>query len=147
MTYNKYEALLGSVTKAEMFANRMNTCVEAVRSKGEVCRRDLLAQIPNPNYYLDLLERFGVVKSEVREEEIINIKYDEYFFRGPARLIMNPDNTLTIQRTSSYSPATIHDYSIEKRERPCYNGSVIADFHITGKQTVQVKRKYWVWKV
>lgn len=147
MTYNKYEALLGSVTKAEMFANRMNVCVEAVRSKGEVCRRDLLTQVPNPNYYLDLLERFGVVKSEIREEEIIDIKYDEYFYNGPAHLITNPDNTLTVQRAPSYSPATIHDYNIEKRERPYYNGSVMVDFHITGKQTVQVKRKYWVWKV
>ena len=147
MTYNKYEALLGSVTKAEMFANRMNACVEAVRSKGEVSRRDLLAQMPNPNYYLDLLERFGVVKSEVREEETIDIKYDEYFFNGPARLIMNPDQTLTVQRASSYSPATIHDYNIEKCERTYYNGAKMVDFHITGKQTVQVKRKYWVWKV
>lgn len=138
MNYNKYEALLGSVTKAEMFANRMNTCVETARSKGRVCRRDLIAQIPNPNYYLDILMRFGVVRSEIVAEEIIDIKYDEWFFDAPSVMRTNEDNTLTVQRNSAYSPVTIHDYKIE------HEGYAT---HITGKQTVQVKRKYWVWKV
>jgi len=147
MNYNKYEGMLGSVKKAEKFANRMNACVELIRSQGCVCRRDLTAVVPNPNYYLDLLERFGIVRSEVRAEEIIDIKYDEWFFHTPYLMRMNEDGTMTVQRNSCYSPATIHDFNIEKHERTTYNGVEILDHHITGKQTVQVKRKYWVWKV
>ena len=144
MNYNKYEALLGSVTKAEMFANRMNACVEAVRSKGTVCRRDLLAQIPNPNYYLDLLERFGVVKSEIHAEEAIDIKFDEYYYtRRSAEITTNPDGTLTIT-DNRWSRKADPRVTIVKEPHIEVNKTYT---HITGYQTVQVKRKYWVWKV
>lgn len=141
MTYNKYEALLGSVTKAEMFANRMNACVEAVRSKGKVCRRDLLAQIPNPNYYLDLLERFGVVKSEVHAEEFIEVKEERYLYRE-GQVKDNGDGTVTFLLWGAQH--TLHNATVEYREG---HRKMWDSWHITGYQTVQVKRKYWVWKV
>lgn len=140
MNYNKYEALLGSVTKAEMFANRMNACVEAVRSKGEVCRRDLLAQIPNPNYYFDLLERFGVVKSEVRAEEFIEVKEEEYLYRE-GQVKDNGDGTVTFLRWGELH--TLHNATVEYREG---HRAMWATWHVVGYQTVQVKRKYWIWK-
>lgn len=144
MTYNEYEGMLGSVTKAEMFANRMNVCVEAVRSKGKVRRRDLLAQIPNPNYYLDLLEHFGVVKSEVHAEETIDIKFDEYYYtRRSAEITTNPDGTLTIT-DNRWGRKTDPRVTIVKEPHIEVNTTYT---HITGYQTVQVKRKYWVWKV
>lgn len=142
MNYNKYEALLGSVTKAEMFANRMNACVEAVRSKGIVCRRDLLAQIPNPNYYLDLLERFGVVKSEIRAEETIEVKEVEYLY-GEGMVKDNNDGTVTYKRNSRDEWLTLHNATVEFREG---RRKIWDCWHIVGYQTVQVKRKYWIWK-
>lgn len=142
MNYNKYEALLGSVTKAEMFANRMNACVEAVRSKGKVCRRDLLAQIPNPNYYLDLLERFGVVKSEVHAEEFIEVKEERYLYRE-GLVKENSDGTVSYMLNGRDEWHTLHNATVEfceghRRFWDCW--------HVVGYQTVQVKRKYWIWK-
>lgn len=144
MTFNKYEGLLGSVKKANKFANRMNAVVTAVREAGHpVCSRDLRGLCPNPNYYLDMLVDFGVLSVETRAEEFIEVKEEEYLFNG-AQVKENDDGTVSYMRWGSDEWLTVHNATVELRK-----GRVPAwdTWHIIGYQTVQVKRKYWVWKV
>ena len=144
MTFNKYEGLLGSVKKANKFANRMNAVVTAVREAGHpVCSRDLRGLCPNPNYYLDRLVDFGVLSVETRAEEFIEVKEEEYLFNG-AQVKENDDGTVSYMRWGSDEWLTVHNATVEYRRgrRPEWD-----TWHIIGYQTVQVKRKYWVWKV
>lgn len=141
MTFNKYEGLLGSVKKANKFANRMNAVVTAVREAGHpVCSRDLRGLCPNPNYYLDMLVDFGVLSVETRAEEFIHIKVDEYLY-GNNELTHNSDGTITIKYKWHDIPVVVHEPTIE------FNPSAMCHAHIKGYQVVQVKRKYWTWKV
>lgn len=136
---NKYEGMLGSVQSANMFAARMNAIVNAVRSAGcPVSARELREYAPNPNYYLDMLVEFGVLTVEIKAEEMIDINIEEYIWQNNSIITINSDGTLTFQRNSAYNPKTIHEYKIETTASYMYR--------ITGKQTVQVKRKYWTWK-
>lgn len=141
MTFNKYEGLLGSVKKANKFANRMNAVVTAVREAGHpVCARDLRGLCPNPNYYLDMLVEFGVLSVETRAEEFIHVKMDEYLY-GNEELTQNPDGTVTIKYKWHDTTIVVHEPTIEfSTNRTCYA-------HVKGYQVVQVKRKYWTWKV
>lgn len=136
---NKYEGILGSVQSANKFATRMNAIVNAVRSADRpVSARELREYAPNPNYYLDMLTQFGVLTVEIKAEEMIDVNIDEYIWQNDSVITTNPNNTLTFQLNSFYNPKTIHDYKIETTASHMY--------HVTGKQTVQVKRKYWTWK-
>lgn len=144
MTFNKYEGLLGSVKKANKFANRMNAVVTAVREAGHpVCSRDLRGLCPNPNYYLDMLVAFGVLSVETRAEEFIEVKEEEYLFDG-ARIKENNDGTVSYMRFGRDEWHTIHNATVEFREGRRKEWDT---WHVKGFQTVQVKRKYWTWKV
>lgn len=142
MTFNKYEGLLGSVKKANKFANRMNAVVTAVREAGHpVCSRDLRGLCPNPNYYLDMLVEFGVLSVETRAEEFIHVKVDEYLYGCDDRLTTNKDGTLTITYRWEQSPKVVHEPVV------VFNPNRMCNAHVTGYEVVQVKRKYWTWKV
>ena len=142
MTFNKYEGLLGSVKKANKFANRMNAVVTAVREAGHpVCSRDLRGLCPNPNYYLDMLVAFGVLAVETRAEEVIHVKVDEYLYGYSDKLTQNPDGTVTIEYKWNNTPLVVQEPTIES------NPNRMSHAHVTGYQLVQVKRKYWTWKV
>lgn len=142
MTFNKYEGLLGSVKKANKFANRMNAVVTAVREAGHpVCSRDLRGLCPNPNYYLDMLVDFGVLSVETRAEEIIHVKVDEYLYGYNDKLTQNPDGTVTIEYKWHETAIVVQEPTIE------FNPNRMSHAHVTGYQLVQVKRKYWTWRV
>lgn len=144
MTFNKYEGLLGSVKKANKFANRMNAVVTAVREAGHpVCSRDLRGLCPNPNYYLDMLVEFGVLSVETRAEEFIEIKEEEYLY-SEARIKENKDGTVSYMRFGRDDWHTLHNATVEFRKgrRPEWD-----TWYVKGFQTVQVKRKYWTWRV
>lgn len=137
---NKYEGMLGSVKSANVFATRMNAIVNAVRSAGRpISARELRKYAPNPNYYLDMLTKFGILTVEIKAEEMIEINIEDYCWQSSGIITINSDNTLTFQHNKTYKPKIIHDFKIETTTGRMY--------HITGKQTVQVKRKYWAWKV
>ena len=142
MTFNKYEGLLGSVKKANKFANRMNAIVTAVREAGHpVCSRDLRGLCPNPNYYLDMLTEFGVLSVETRAEEFIEIKEEEYIYRDEW-IKENDDGTVSYLRWGKWR--TIHNATVEFRKGRTEEWNT---WHVTGYQSVQVKRKYWTWRV
>lgn len=144
MTFNKYEGLLGSVKKANKFANRMNAVVTAVREAGHpVCSRDLRGLCPNPNYYLDMLVDFGVLSVETRAEEFIEVKEEEYLFND-AHIKENNDGTVSYMRFGRDEWHTIHNATVEFRKGRRKEWDT---WHVVGYQTVQVKRKYWTWKV
>ena len=142
MTFNKYEGLLGSVKKANKFANRMNAVVTAVREAGHpVCSRDLRGLCPNPNYYLDMLVDFGVLSVETRAEEFLEIKEEVYLYRS-GKIQVKDDGTVTYWRWNEWH--TLHNATVtfRKGHTPEFDA-----WNVIGYQTVQVKRKYWTWKV
>lgn len=139
MQYNEFEGMLKSVTNASMFAERMNTCVDAVRSKGAVCRRDLIDKVPNPNYYMDILESHDLVIGEIRIEGTIKIKFERLLYNNKYfKIKINNDNTVSLTFWEGEEKTVkIYDCQI------VYTNDNFVD--IKGYIEVQVKRKYWIW--
>lgn len=151
MKYNEYEGKLGSVRKAEKHANRMNAIVERMRSAGgPIPTRELRGLAPNPNYYLNILRAYGIISCEDRMEETISVKEHFTTFchmdEEPQDIKVNEDGTVTYLRdrwTNTWH--TLHDAQMVKA--PYRRNSTRVRIELEGMFDVQVKRRYWVWKV
>lgn len=92
---------------------------------------------PHVQSILEWFQQYGWVKREVRQEEIIEVEYDEYI-DSTDRIKYNEDNTLTITPYFT-KPKTIYNYNVN-----FHIGFNM--YNVTGKYKVQVRRAYWIWK-
>ena len=86
-------------------------------------------------FMLEWFELYGWVKSEVRAEEKRMVSFDEC--NAHLSVKVNGDGTVTVQKPYRQTKYIVHDPVIETDEW----GWV----HVTGKQEVQVRRKYYTW--
>lgn len=84
---------------------------------------------------LDWFRTYGWVKSEVRAEEKRMVNFDEC--NSHLSVKVNGDGTVTVQKPYKHTKYIIHDPVIET--------DTWGEIHVTGKQEVQVKRKYYTW--
>lgn len=84
---------------------------------------------------LKWFELYGWVKSEVRAEEKRMVDFDEYSANLSVKV--NGDGTVTVQKPHKHTKYIVHDPVIET--------DAWGWIHVTGKQEVQVRRKYYTW--
>ena len=84
---------------------------------------------------LEWFELYGWVKSEVRAEEKRMVDFDEC--NAHLSVKVNGDGTVTVQKPYKHTKYIVYDPVIET--------DTWGWIHVTGKQEVQVKRKYYTW--
>ena len=137
-------------------AREIEFLIECLKSNPEgVSTKDLTAylykkinELNDPQLYhemvscetlLEWFEQYRWVTSEVKGQELIEVKFDE-FLSPNDKVRFNDDDTITVY-LGNCTPKTIHDYAISKSR---FSGRL--HINITGTYQVQVKRKYWIWK-